>query len=229
MLRPHFIRAFDLPDSWFQCLKAVLEQGFVYTIERGSFEGHQRKELDFVTVHITNPSTRPIVPEIPKELEAECPTPSSLEYVHQYLEKLATPIKEEDEVYTYGERLTGIKANQVEEVVKMYKTNGHGTNQACMEIGTATDIFLTDPPCLRLIDTRVRYGKLHFIIYFRSWDLWAAFPSNLAGLQLLKEYMANEIGVDDGEIIACSKGMHLYDYQWQWAHKRVVYKGNQQT
>lgn len=221
MLKIHNIKAFDIPDAWFQCLKIVLEHGNVYTIDRGSFIGHKRKELDFVTVQVTNPSTRPIIPEIPQELETECPTPSSLEYVYQYLEKLATPIKEETEVYTYGERLTGVKANQVEAVINMYKTEGYGTNQACMEVGMPTDILLADPPCLRLIDTRVRYGKLHFIVYFRSWDLWAGFPSNLAGLQLLKEYIAKEIEVDDGEIIACSKGMHLYDYQWEWAQKRI--------
>jgi len=63
----------------------------------------------------------------------------------------------------------------------------------------------------------VRYGKLHFVAYFRSWDLWAGFPSNLAAMQLLKEYMAQEIGVEDGEMMAMSKGMHLYEYAWDLA------------
>jgi thymidylate synthase len=88
-------------------------------------------------------------------------------------------------------------------------------------VGMPQDIVNPDPPCLRLIDTRVRYGKLHFIVYFRSWDLWAGFPANLAGIQLLKEYMAQQIGVEDGEIIAVSKGMHLYDYTWDLAKLRT--------
>ena len=29
-----------------------------------------------------------------------------------------------------------------------------------------------------------------------------------------KEYMAEEIGVDDGEMICLSKGLHLYEYAW---------------
>jgi len=37
----------------------------------------------------------------------------------------------------------------------------------------------------------------------------------------LKEYMAKEIGVEDGEIIASSKGMHLYDYCWDLATART--------
>jgi thymidylate synthase len=71
------------------------------------------------------------------------------------------------------------------------------------------------------VDTRVRYGKLHFMLYFRSWDLWAGFPSNLAALQMVKEWMAKEIGVEDGEIMASSKGLHLYDYAWDYAKKRL--------
>ena len=36
-------------------------------------------------------------------------------------------------------------------------------------------------------------------------------------VELLKEYMSDEIGVKDGEIIAMSKGLHLYDYSWELA------------
>jgi thymidylate synthase len=118
-----------------------------------------------------------------------------------------------------------LNVNQIEEAVKIYKTNGYGTNQATMEIGMPSDIKLLDPPCLRIIDTRIRYGKLHFMLYFRSWDLWAGFPSNLAGLQLLKEYMASEIGVEDGEIFAASKGLHLYEYTWEYAKLRTKKEG----
>ena len=64
---------------------------------------------------------------------------------------------------------------------------------------------------------RIRDNKLNFIVYFRSWDLWAGLPSNLAAIQLLKEYMSSEIGVDDGELIALSKGLHLYEYAWELA------------
>jgi len=41
----------------------------------------------------------------------------------------------------------------------MYRDKGHGTNQATMEIGMPSDIKLDDPPCLRIIDTRIRYGN----------------------------------------------------------------------
>ena len=34
---------------------------------------------------------------------------------------------------------------------------------------------------------------------------------------MMKEYMASQIGVEDGEMICSSKGLHLYNYTWQLA------------
>ena len=236
-LEPVFIDAFDLDDAWFQCLSEILEHGHVYTITRGSYEGQKRLEFDFITVRVRKPSHQ-IIPIMPEGMSI--PAPTDMEYIQGYLNYLLTGAKTEREDYTYGERLVEPKVrlkqkiegkdlisemplnvNQVEEVIKIYKTQGFGTNQAIMEIGMPSDIKLSDPPCLRLIDTRVRYNKLHFILYFRSWDLWGGFPSNLGGLQLVKQYMAEEIGVSDGEIIAVSKGLHLYDYAWDLAKIRT--------
>ena len=203
------IMARDLSEAWFLCLRKTLTEGYEYKIERGSYAGQRRKELDFVVVQIKNPGTRPLVPDVPQGV----PPPTSMEYIENYLPYLMTAHKAEGEQYTYGQYLE----KQISEVIRMYKEDGYNTNQAFMAVGDSQSIFLSDPPCLRGIDTRIRDNKLNFVVYFRSWDLWAGFPSNLAAIQLLKEYMSSEIGVDDGEIIAMSKGMHLYEYSWELA------------
>jgi len=229
-LEPVFIDAFDLDDAWFQTLSAILEKGHVYTITKGSYEGQRRLEFDYAVIRIKKPSHQ-IIPIIPEGMNI--PSPTDMDYIQGYLSYLLTGQKTATEDYTYGERLVDpkvkikntkntkdlfqempLEVNQIEEVIKLYKTKGHGTNQATMEIGMPSDIKLIDPPCLRIIDTRIRYGKLHFMLYFRSWDLWGGFPSNLGGLELVKQYMAEEIGVENGEIIAASKGLHLYEYSW---------------
>jgi len=203
------IDARDLSEAWFLCLRKVLTEGYEYRIERGSYQGQRRKELDFAVIHILNPGTKPLVPTVPPGI----PPPSTMEYIESYLPYLMTSHKAEGEQYTYGQFLE----KQIAEVIRMYKEDGHNTNQAFMTVGDAQSLFQSDPPCLRSIDTRIRDNKLHFLVYFRSWDLWAGFPSNLAAIQLLKEYMADEIGVADGEIIASSKGLHLYEYSWELA------------
>lgn len=106
--------------------------------------------------------------------------------------------------------------NQIEYIIKQYKESIR-SNQHVLQIAEPSDILLKDPPCLRSIDTRIQDGKLHFFPYFRSNDLWGGYPANLASIQILKEYMANEIGVKDGEIIYSSKGLHIYDYVWELA------------
>ncbi len=203
------IDARDLSEAWFLCLGKVLTEGLDYRIERGSYEGEQRKELPLVVVQINYPGTRPLTPDVPQGV----PPPTTMEYIENYLPYLMTAHKAEGEQYTYGQYLE----KQIAEVIRMYKEDGFNTNQAFMAVGDAQSIYLTDPPCLRAIDTRIRDGRLSFIVYFRSWDLWAGFPSNMAAIQLLKEYMASEIGVEDGEIVAMSKGMHIYEYCWDLA------------
>jgi thymidylate synthase len=204
------IEARDLSEAWFLCLRRTLTDGREYRIERGSYAGQLRKELDFVVVQINHPGTRPLIPDVPQGV----PPPTSMAYVEEYLPYLMTAHKREGEQYTYGQYLEW----QIKEVIKMYKGDGYNTNQAFMAVGDAKSISLADPPCLRGIDTRIRDGKLHFFAYFRSWDLWAGFPSNLAAIQLLKEYMSGEVGVGDGELVAMSKGLHLYEYSWELAH-----------
>jgi thymidylate synthase len=203
------IEARDLAEAWFLCLRQTLTEGHEYKIDRGSYKGQHRKELDFVAVQIMNPGTRPLVPTTPQGV----PPPTSMEYIDDYLPYLMTAHRRKGEQYTYGQYLE----EQIPKVIEMYKNDGYDTNQAFMSVGGKESITLDDPPCLRAIDTRIRDNKLKFVVYFRSWDLWAGFPSNLAAIQLLKEYMASEIGVDDGEILALSKGLHLYEYSWELA------------
>jgi thymidylate synthase len=208
-LKISFIDSRDLSEAWFLCLRRVLSDGVEYKIDRGSYTGQKRRELEMAVIKVRNPGSRPIIPSVPQGV----PPPTSMEYIDDYLPYLMTAHKREGEQYTYGQYLE----KQIPQVIKMYKEDGHNTNQAYMTVGDTDSIYLPDPPCLRGIDTRIRDGRLNFVVYFRSWDLWAGFPSNLAAIQLLKEYIASEVGVADGEIIAMSKGLHLYEYSWEVA------------
>ena len=207
------IEARDLCEAWFVCLSKTLAEGREYKIDRGSYKGQRRKELDLVVVQVRYPGTKPLIPDVPQGV----PPPSTMDYVESYLPYLMTAHKKEGEEYTYGQYLE----KQIAEAIRIYKADGFNTNQVYLDVGNEKSIFLSDPPCLRMIDTRVLDGRLNFIVYFRSWDLWAGFPSNLAAIQLLKEYMAGEIGVEDGELLAMSKGLHLYEYAWDLARAVV--------
>lgn len=109
------------------------------------------------------------------------------------------------------------------------------TNQAVVEIGSPEDFDICigndgnlDPPCLRLLDFKAIPDGSDLVLtlscYFRSWDLWAGFPSNLGGLELLKQYVAEEAGLKNGPMYAYSAGAHIYGYQEELARIRTLKK-----
>jgi thymidylate synthase len=220
------IEAYDIPELWFRALWELYNKhkgdSREYMVEQGSYAGvHQRKEFDYFTGRIINPGNKPMI-FVPEALTIAPPTTEEAiaDYFAHYI--MGTRVAPNED-YTYGERI----AVSVDRVIKLLKATPN-TNQAIIEIGKPEDCFLVDPPCLRLIDCRVKDSKLHFIIYFRSWDLWGGLPQNLGGLQLLKEYMAMEIGVEDGEMIVSSKGLHAYDYVWPHIEALIGYNTNKE-
>ena len=132
------VKARDLSEAWFLCLRKTLTDGYEYKIDRGSYAGQRRKELDFIAVQVRNPGTRPLVPDVPQGV----PPPTTMDYVESYLPYLMTAHKAEGEQYTYGQYLE----EQIPEVIKMYKEGGYNTNQAFMAVGDSHSISLQDPP-----------------------------------------------------------------------------------
>lgn len=224
MLKPTVLTCFDIPEVWYRSLSELYHAysnggSREYMVQHGSFENqHERRELDYLTAVITNPGNRPLTPIIPEGINVAPPT--DMDKIEKYFANYIFGCEVADnEDYTYGERIQ-ISLQHVIGILKLTPN----TNQAIIEIGQPSDIYLNDPPCLRTIDCRIKDGALHFIIYFRSWDIFAAMPENLGGLQLLKEYMASEIGVKDGCMIISSKGAHVYDYAWEQVKQLIKYK-----
>ena len=202
------IECTDIPDAWFQSIYNLTNCKNRYIVEKGSFEGETRIEFDFVQILIKYPYQEPwekMLPQIPSHMSI--PNPVSQEYIYQYIPKLMVNDKQPNEDYTYGERINDQMIYWIDELRK-----NANTNQAILQVGSPTDYRLDDPPCLRHIDMRIKDNTLNFFPYFRSWDLWSGFPANLAGISVLQKYMAGEIGVEPGFILATSKGLHCYGY-----------------
>lgn len=207
----------DIPDAWFQCVYRLIDVGFRYQVQKGSFEGEERLEFDWVTILVKHPYNEPyhlMLPKIPSSYGI--PDPVEPNYVEQYLPYLLTPYISSDEQYTYGSRIHEQIGYWVKELSK-----GSNTNQAVLQVAQPEDYKLDDPPCLRHIDMRVKDGELIFYPYFRSWDLWAGFPANLAAIAVLQKMMADDIGVTNGPIYASSKGLHIYGYIEELARLRT--------
>ena len=211
------IEATTIPDAWFSCVNRILDVGFKYQIQRGSYVGETRLELNWITILIKHPYAEPydlMLPEIPAYLNI--PNPVAYGYVEQYMPYLMTNAKKEGEDYTYGSRIY----QQIPYWIEILRKTPR-TNQAVLQVARPEDCFLTDSPCLREIGLKIKDNQLIFYPSFRSWDLWNGMPANLAGIAVLQKYMADEIGVESGPICASSKGLHLYSYVEELAKLRV--------
>jgi thymidylate synthase len=233
-MKPFFLNAKTISDAWFQLIYNIFDNSYTQSIQRGSFEKEQyRLQYSGIGVYIEHPSMD-IVPEIPPALGI--PSPTDMEYIEDYFANyLMDPQLTENETYRYSSRIHHPMpkgGTQLERAIKMLKETPL-TNQAAVEIGSPDDMDVCygndgklDPPCLRLIDFKaIPSGEdmiLTVSVYFRSWDLWAGFPSNLGGIELLKQYVAEEAGLKSGPMYAYSAGAHIYGYQEELAKIRTL-------
>jgi len=238
-MKPFYLFTSTISDAWFQLIYNIFDNSYIQNIQQGSFEKEQfRLQYSGISVYISNPSID-IIPIMPVGMENLAPT--DIETIEKYMVKyLMSSELEENETYTYGSRIhfpMPKGGNQYERVLNLLKKTPL-TNQAILEIGSPTDFDTCigndgklDPPCLRLLDFKAIpiNGNLNDLAlsvtsYFRSWDLWAGFPTNLGGIELLKQIIANEVGLKNGPIYAYSAGAHIYGYQEDFVKMRTMRK-----
>lgn len=231
---PFCLIAKTIPDAWFQLIYNLFDKSYSQDIQRGSFENEQyRLQYPGITVYIEHPYFD-MIPNIPPGLGI--PSPTTMEYVEDYfVNYLMNPELAENETYTYASRIQHAMprgGTQLERVIEMLKDTPL-TNQAVIEIGTPEDLDVCygkdgklDPPCLRLLDFKVIPSDNGLLLtvsaYFRSWDLWAGFPTNLGGIELLKQFVASEASLKNGPMYAYSAGAHIYGYQEEIARIRTL-------
>lgn len=231
---PFCLNAKTISDAWFQLIYNIFDNSYTQKIQKGSFEKEQyRLQFPGIMVYIEHPE-HDMVPVIPSGLGI--PAPTTMEYIEDYFASyLMNPELAENETYKYASRIhypMPKGGTQLERVIEMLKETPL-TNQAIVEIGSPEDNDVCigndgklDPPCLRLLDFKTIPVKNELILtvscYFRSWDLWAGFPTNLGGIELLKKYVAGEAGLKSGPMYAYSAGAHIYGYQEEIARLRTL-------
>jgi len=212
----NYIETYTIDEAWRESMNLCLQKKYDYKIEQGSYVGQIRKQLPFVTIRIKEPWKRPLTPIMPPNI----PSPTTDDKIATYFsDYLMDTTLAKNEQYKYATFIYP----QIDKIIyKLWNSNGN-TNQATISIGNENSINLSDPPCLRVVSFKLVNNKLNMSVFFRSWDLFAAMPENLGGLQLLKEYILEELQnkeldstnecryYNDGEIIAYSDGLHLYE------------------
>ncbi len=191
-------------EAWLNTCQQCMSDGREYEIQRGSYVGQRRKQLDRLAFAISSPGERPL------GIEYRGTPISDENSLHRYFEDyLINSTLAANEQYTYASR---IEPQLYEIVTRLRKTPN--TNQAVAEVGQPSDIRLADPPCLRVLSWKVTGAGLQLTSFWRSWDMYGALAMNLGGLQLLNELMAEWCGLQPGPLVCYSDGGHIYEHSW---------------
>jgi thymidylate synthase len=205
----------------------------------GESNVQQRLQAPLAVAEIKYPHVRPLAVSFPEQLKIPpvCTQESIEEYFANYLMNSEVTVNEE---YTYGSRILKFPSytedrlskydgvndrkkefNQIEWVINHFK-KAPSNNHCCVEVAKGDDVLLKHAPCLRLISFKLVNGKLNVTVFFRSWDFWSGFPTNLGGIQLLNEYIVSELDdVKTGSIYAVSDGLHVYTHNVKFALERL--------
>lgn len=122
--------------------------------------------------------------------------------------------------------------NQVE-IAIIRKLQGFQYDKGAIALlgNTFTDVFPQRPPkkipCLFLIQCQIYQGRLNLTAYFRSNDMYNAWPLNAFALRKLQYNIAEKLDVQSGPLITISNMAHVYEHNFADMNKMLEqnYKG----
>lgn len=135
--------------------------------------------------------------------------------------------------YTYGDRLRNF-TGLVDQLATMSMALDHdsASRRAVASLwNPLQDCDSANPPCLNLLQARVREEggarRLHLIAYFRSHDIYRAWPMNAYGLRalqgLLIEALQTGARLLPGDLTIISASAHIYAHDWDNAQELVAH------
>ena len=126
-------------------------------------------------------------------------------------------------IYTYSERLQNYQGrNQLIDIVNRLKEDTGSNRAVAVTFNPFVDNERADIPCLQLVQALVRDDKLILSVYFRSNDLYGAFPSNMMFLTYLGMKIANELNVEFDYIDYHCSSLHIYETDYEQASKVIM-------
>lgn len=159
-----------------------------------------------------------------REYELE---PELLRYVpegelERHFRSLLDTARLEGVSYTYGERLRAhpLAGDQLARVVERLKSSPD-TRRALAVTWHHLDAEARDPPCLVLVQGDVTGGFYNQTAYFRSNDVYGAWPLNAYAQVKLAELVAEELGLNVGAVTIVSCSAHVYEHDWARAWELV--------
>lgn len=204
------VTAATVGEAWLDVLDTVMRFGTRKKTEYGS----EMKELINLMIVVTAenpglPAWKPYFNFTPEELE-------------EYIPKMLTDIEVRDVEYTYGQRLRKhFGKDQIQGIIDYLRQVPYTRRAVAVTWDARSDLGNPKAPCLDLLQCLIQDDKLWMTVYFRSNDMFDAWPRNALALRRMQGQIAQALGVGLGSLCTISSSAHVYESSWRMA-KEIV-------
>src|SRR3989339_317309 len=200
-------------DVWPKVLHGILRFG---EVKRSNHNNATQQELLNVVTVITD--------EDPDNIVYAPYFQFTKEHYDTYKQQVLTADPVPSVTYTYGMRLRNHNGvNQIHTMIEKLKKAPWSRQAVAVTWNVQVDNEAANPPCLDLIQAEVKYNKLYLTVYFRSNDMFRAWPENALALRATQKEIATAVGVAIGSLTIVSSSAHIYEENYVKA-KEIVEK-----
>lgn len=209
----YVIRGKRVVDVWPKILATVMDFG---TVKRSQHSDDQREVVNLI-VETNESHERPSVPGW---------LGFSMQELEEYYPQVVTANEVPGINYTYGQRLfTHRDIDQVQTIIDRLKEESWTRRAVAVTWDVVKDARNDHAPCLDLIQALVENDTLYLTAYFRSNDMFDAWPRNNFALRKLQSMIAEGVGMPMGSLTTVSNSAHIYSAKWKEASAVVEKRG----
>ncbi|MDD2796585.1 MAG: thymidylate synthase [Candidatus Pacebacteria bacterium] len=195
---------------WLKVLDRILKFG---TEKKSAYGGKQKELINIITVVS---SENPDNPHLPSFLNF------NKDHLLNYYPQMMTGCVFEGVEYTYGSRLRNHNGiNQIKNIIEDLKTEHYSRRGIAFTWNVEKDTKNKNPPCLNLVQALVQNNTLYLTAYFRSNDMFKAWPQNAFGLLKIQKEIATALNLEIGKLVVISCSAHIYEQDLLEAEKII--------
>lgn len=193
-------------SAWLDILSSILRFG---TIKKSDYGVDQRELLNVVSV---------IEKEDPDNPEFYPFFQFTKEELFSYYPQILGSHSLEGVEYSYGQRFSNQKnIDQIQLLIETLQKTQYSRRAIAVTWDIEKDIKSEKPPCLILADFLVQNNQLFLTAFFRSNDMFHAWPRNAFGLRKLQFFVAQKVGIAPASLTIVSSSAHIYQNNWKLA------------
>lgn len=194
-----------LGEAWLKCTQSVLEHGVPHYDE------------DVVILEVLGLSLEVASPSSDDQIVSE---KGDRYVIERMLKKFSKGVEMEDRPFTYGQLIYDMNGiDQFDWMVGRLR-NKSETKSAAISL-LVPGLNQANLPCLCVVDSKIRNGKLNLQFFFRSQNVFGRQYANLVAIARLQEKLAASVGCDIGILKGYIASAHIYEYDLEEARSLV--------